>query len=143
MAHNIGINVKQPQKKCAKDANCPFHGSLRVRGREHEGTVVSAKMRRSAVVEWERRILLPKYERYEKRLSKITVHAPDCLDVREGDMVRIAETRPLSKTKHGVIIENLGQEKGYILKKAAREEAKVVKAKKAESDEEQAKEESA
>ena len=114
-AATIGIAVPQPKKSCT-DAHCPFHGTVRVRGREHTGTVISAKMSRSAVVQWEYRHFLPKYERYEKRLSKITVHAPDCLDVKEGDMVRIAETRPLSKTKHYAVIENLGREKGYHLK---------------------------
>lgn len=78
-------------------------------------------------MEWEHRHFIPKYERYERRHTKITVHAPDCLDVKEGDMVRIAETRPLSKTKNFTVIKNLGREKGYALKKEGREESKVVK----------------
>lgn len=125
MAKNIGMDAKGPKKACTGDAHCPFHGLVKIRGREHEGIVTSTKMRRSAVVSWEHRHFLPKYERYEKRFSKITVHAPDCLEVKEGDMVRIAETRPLSKTKHHVIIENLGQERGFRLKQALREEGKV------------------
>ena len=137
MATTIGINVRQPKKDCTKDANCPFHGTIKVRGRQHTGTVVSTKMNKSAVMQWERRHFLPKYERYEKRLSKITVHAPDCMDAKEGDVVRIMETRPLSKTKHYVIIENLGQEKGYHLKAAALEQSKARKDKKAEPKEEQ------
>src|SRR3989344_5457977 len=44
--------------------------------------------------------------RHEKRLSKIQVHIPDSIEVKEGDIVKIAECRPLSKTKHFVIIEN-------------------------------------
>ena len=131
-AATIGIAVPQPKKSCT-DAHCPFHGTVRVRGREHTGTVISAKMSRSAVVQWEYRHFLPKYERYEKRLSKITVHAPDCLDVKEGDMVRIAETRPLSKTKHYAVIENLGREKGYHLKAAAMEASKTGRGKKVEA----------
>ena len=126
MAKSIGLNVQQPKKTCV-DVHCPFHGTISVRGRQHVGTVISTKMRRSAVVEWERRLFLPKYERYEKRLTKITVHAPDCLEVKEGDLVRIGETRPLSKTKHYTIVENLGQQKGYVLKKEGREEGKMLK----------------
>ncbi len=126
MTNNIGIKTQAPKKTC-QDDKCPFHGSIKVRGRQHTGTVVSTKMRRSAVVQWEHRHFIPKYERYERRHTKITVHAPDCLEVKEGDMVRIAETRPLSKTKNFTVIENLGREKGYALKKEGREESKVVK----------------
>ena len=126
MANSIGIAVPQPKKACI-DSNCPFHGNINVRGRQHTGTVVSTKMRRSAVVTWEHRHFLPKYERYERRHSKITVHAPDCLEVKEGDVVRIAETRPLSKTKHFVVIENMGQERNFKLKSQLREESKKIK----------------
>jgi small subunit ribosomal protein S17 len=136
MANSIGFNVQAPKKAC-QDDKCPYHGAIKVRGRQHTGTVVSTKMRRSAVVQWEHRHFIPKYERYERRLTKITVHAPDCLDVKEGDMVRIAETRPLSKTKNFTVIENLGQEKGYALKKEGKDESKVVKKeKKSEEDNE-------
>ena len=46
-----------------------------------------------------------KFERYEKRKSKIKAHKPDCLDVKVGDSVKIAECRQLSKTKHFVLVE--------------------------------------
>ncbi len=78
-----------------------------VRGKSFTGTVVSAKMHRTVVVEWERRVLIPKYERYEKRRSKISAHNPDELNAKEGDLVRIKETRPVSKTKNFVVIEIL------------------------------------
>ena len=134
MANNIGIMVKQPKKEC-KDSNCPFHGSVNVRGRQHTGTVVSTKMHRSAVVQWEHRKFLPKYERYERRMTKVTVHAPDCLDIKEGDVVKIAETRPLSKTKHYVVIENLGEERNFKLKRELLEESKKVKKESKEEEE--------
>jgi small subunit ribosomal protein S17 len=130
-SHNIGIQVEQPKKSC-EDDKCPFHGSIKVRGRQHKGTVVSTKMRRSAVVQWEHRYFIPKYERYELRFTKITVHAPDCMDIKEGDMVRVAETKPLSKTKHFTVIQNLGQERGYALKKESKEAGKVMKKEKGE-----------
>ena len=101
----IGIEVKKPKKEC-KDINCPFHGSLKVRGRTFIGNVKSAKAQKSIVVGWERPYYLPKYERYEKRFSKVQAHLPPCIDVKEGDSVKIMECRPLSKTKHFVVIEN-------------------------------------
>ena len=75
-------------------------------GRIFVGRVMSAKAQKTAVIEWERTLYLKKYERYEKRLSKIQVHIPDSIELKEGDMVKIAECRPLSKTKHFIIIKN-------------------------------------
>ena len=74
-AKNIGIQVTKPRGKC-DDNNCPFHGSLSCRGRIFTGTVISVKMQKTAIVEWERKHFLRKYERYEKRRSKIKVHNP-------------------------------------------------------------------
>jgi len=51
-----------------------------------------------------RRHFIPKYERYSKRRTKLLVHNPDCLNAQVGDVVKIMETRPLSKTKHFVVI---------------------------------------
>jgi len=48
-----------------------------------------------------------KYERFEKRRSKIHAHSPPCLEAKAGDHVRIAECRPLSKTKSYVVVEVL------------------------------------
>lgn len=114
--------------KC-NDKNCPFHSSLKVRGRSFIGTVISTKMRKTALAEWERRHYLGKYERYEKRRSRVKVHNPDCISAKEGNLVKIMECRPLSKTKNFVIVEVLGKEKGFKERMEAREEAKVVKEK--------------
>ena len=117
---------KKASEKC-NDQNCPLHGSLRTRGRSFVGTIISAKMQRTAIVEWGRRHYLKKYERYEKRRSKIKVHNPDCINAKEGDLVKIIECRPLSKTKNFVIVEVLGKEKGFKERMEVREEAKIVK----------------
>ncbi|MBW2979110.1 30S ribosomal protein S17 [Candidatus Woesearchaeota archaeon] len=87
-----------------KDKKCPFHGNVKIRGRKLKGVVIAKDLHRSATVLIERMKYLPKYERYEKRLRKIRVHNPSCIDADVGDEVMIAETRPLSKTKHFVII---------------------------------------
>ena len=82
-----------------------MENNISVRGKTFTGTVVSAKMHRTVVVEWERRVLIPKFERYEKRKSKVAAHNPDVINAQEGDIVKIQETRPLSKTKHFIVIE--------------------------------------
>lgn len=76
-----------------------------IRGGTFVGTVESTKMQKSATVRWEYAEKVPKYERYERRNTKITVHVPESLDVSEGDQVRVAETRPISKTKSHVVVE--------------------------------------
>ena len=102
---NAGIDVKKPKKKC-KDARCPFHGSLSVRGRIFSGKIKSTKAQKTVIVTWERSHYISKYERYEKRGSKVQAHVPKCIKVEEGDDVKIMECRPLSKTKHFVVVEN-------------------------------------
>ncbi|HHN81058.1 MAG TPA: 30S ribosomal protein S17 [Methanomicrobia archaeon] len=100
----IGLNVKELSTTC-DDKNCPFHGSLSVHGRVFDAEVVSDKMRKSVVVKREHMKFVDKYERYEKRTSRLTAHNPPCIDAKAGDRVRVAECRPLSKTKSYVIVE--------------------------------------
>ena len=103
----IGLNVEEPEETCS-DENCPFHGSLSVRGQTLEGRVASTDMTKTVIVEREYDVRVPKYDRYMKRRSRIPAHAPPCMELSEGDTVRIAETRPLSKTKSHVVVEKLG-----------------------------------
>lgn len=124
-----------PKNKC-EDKQCPFHGNLKIRGRTFTGTVVSDKMSKTAVAEWQRKHYLKKYRRYENRRTKIKVHNPSCINAKEGDIVRFMECRPLSKTKNFVIIENLGKEKGFKERVEALEEAKVKKVVKEEKPQE-------
>ena len=102
--NNIGIAADLPKEAC-DDKNCPFHGSLKVRSRVRDARVISSKMDKTVIVGWETRRYVPKYERYEKQRTKINAHNPPCIDAKEGDLVKIAETRPLSKTVHNVVIE--------------------------------------
>jgi small subunit ribosomal protein S17 len=88
-----------------KDSKCPIHGSLRTRGAVFEGRVVSAKTRKTVVVEIPRLHRVRKYERLEKRKSKLHAYLPDCMKVKEGEMVRVAECRKLSKTKSHVVVK--------------------------------------
>ncbi len=104
MAKNIGLGVVQPETACT-DANCPFHGSLPVRGQVITGKVVSDRMMGTVVVERDYLHFVGKYNRYEKRSSRIHAHNPPCLGAKTGDSVKIAECRPLSKTTAYVVVE--------------------------------------
>jgi len=98
--------IEPPKEKC-NDKNCPFHGTLRVRGLALEGTVVSDKMDKTVVVSRGYLRKIPKYERYERRTSKIHAHNPPCIDAKLGDKVKIMECRRLSKTKAFVVVQKL------------------------------------
>jgi small subunit ribosomal protein S17 len=71
--------------------------------------VVSTSMQRTAVVERTLMHFVPKFERFEKRRRRYLAHAPPCLHVPVGHRVRIAETRPLSKTVSFCVVEDLGE----------------------------------
>lgn len=68
------------------------------------GKVVSNKMDKTIVVLVERRIKHPKYGKYIVRSSKMHVHdaTNQC---HLGDLVKIRETRPFSKTKTWELLE--------------------------------------
>ena len=103
MKQTIGIDVKPPEANC-EDEKCAWHGKIAIRGRVFKGQIRSAKSHNTAIVEWDYHRLRQKYERYERRKSRITVHNPPCMHAREGDNVVIAECRPISKTKSFVIV---------------------------------------
>ncbi|MBS3051984.1 MAG: 30S ribosomal protein S17 [Candidatus Aenigmarchaeota archaeon] len=105
-AKDIGYDVELPKKTC-NDVNCPFHGKLPIRGKILEGVIVSDRMQGTAIVRRDYLHFISKYERYEKRKSRISAHNPVCVDAKKGNKVRIAECRPLSKTKHFVVIEKI------------------------------------
>ena len=104
MKRSIGIDVNPPKTKC-EDELCPFHGTLPVRGRVFEGVVVSRKMADTVVVRKEYLYYVKKYMRYERRGKHLHAHNPPCISASEGDKVRIAECRPLSKTVSFVVVE--------------------------------------
>ncbi|MFW5746133.1 MAG: 30S ribosomal protein S17 [Nanoarchaeota archaeon] len=101
---NIGIDVKKVEPK-EGDQKDPFTSPVSLRGQQIVGTVVSAKRQRTATILIERQIKLRKYNRYIRQRSKIHVHNPDSINAQEGDVVKVVTTRPLSKTKHHVIVE--------------------------------------
>lgn len=79
--------------------------NLSVRGAVFEGKVVSAKAEKTVKVERILTTFIPKFERYKKTTSVINAHNPEKINAKEGDIVRIGETRKISKTKSFVVIE--------------------------------------
>ncbi len=65
---------------------------------EKVGIVTSTKMQKTIVVEVRRRVAHPVYKRIVTKRSKFTAH-DEHGKAHEGDMVRIVESRPLSKNK--------------------------------------------
>ena len=109
-SNDIGINVPAPKESCT-DSKCPFHGDVKVRGKTMVGKVVTSKVHTSITVEQERTALVPKYERYQKKRIRVHAHKPPSIDAKEGDIVKIMECRPLSKTKKFVVVEKVEEKK--------------------------------
>ncbi len=72
--------------------------------RTAEGRVVSNKMLKTVTVLLERQVQHALYGKIIRRSTKVHAHdeAGDC---REGDVVRITECRPMSKTKNWRVVE--------------------------------------
>jgi len=102
-AKDVGIDIPPPVRSC-NDRFCPYHGTLSVRGIQLDVQLVSKKMQNTVVVKRERRHYIQKYQRYEKRTTRMFAHLPPCLDVEVGDMVRVMECRPLSKGTSMVVL---------------------------------------
>jgi len=88
-----------------QDARQQVADEYPLRGEEFTGTVVSTAMEKSCTVRWEHTQSVPKYERYERRNTKVTAHVPEELEIEEGYTVVVSETRPISKTKSHIVVE--------------------------------------
>lgn len=73
--------------------------------KEFIGTVVSAKNLLTATVRIDRKTRHPLYKKTMTRSVKLKSH--NSLGAKEGDKVKVVETRPISKEKHFRIIEVL------------------------------------
>ena len=106
------VAEKMEKISCA-DKQCPVHGNLSARGRVFEGYVMK-KLARRIVIGFDRTAYVRKYERYEKKKTKLHARLPDCMkdDVEIGDYVQIRECRPLSKIIHFVLIKVMRKEQG-------------------------------
>jgi small subunit ribosomal protein S17 len=68
------------------------------------GKVVSNKMQKSIVVSIERRVAHPIYKKYFKKTTKLMAH-DEKNEAHIGDIVKIMETRPLSRSKRWRLVE--------------------------------------
>jgi small subunit ribosomal protein S17 len=71
-----------------------------------EGIAVSTKMDKTVVVAVIDRVRHPRYQKTLQRTTRLYAH-DEANDVRDGDRVRIAETRPMSKQKRWRVVEVL------------------------------------
>lgn len=72
--------------------------------KERIGVVTSNKMEKSIVVSIQRKVQHPLYGKFVKKTSKFIAH-DEKNDCNEGDLVRIMETKPLSKNKNWRLVE--------------------------------------
>jgi small subunit ribosomal protein S17 len=72
--------------------------------KERIGLVTSAKMNKTIVVSVERKLKHPRYGKYVKKTNSFMAHDEED-QCGIGDLVRIMETRPLSKNKRWRIVE--------------------------------------
>ncbi len=68
------------------------------------GVVVSDAMEKTVVVKVERRRRHPLYGKSVRRTSKLHAH-DEANEAKAGDVVRLVETRPLSRTKRWRVVE--------------------------------------
>ncbi len=82
----------------------------RSKRKEREGKVVSDRMDKTVTVVVDRQIKHPIYKKYITRTSKYMAHDEEN-SAKEGDVVRIMSTRPLSKQKSWRLTEILEEAK--------------------------------
>ena len=88
------------------DTNATDETAARANRKVREGVVFSTKMDKTIVVKVIDRVRHPLYDKTLQRTKKLYVH-DEANDAREGDRVRVAETRPLSKNKRWRLVEVL------------------------------------
>lgn len=89
----------------AGTAVSPTQDKKRRLQKERQGVVVSAKRQKTVTVAVKRRVKHRRYGKYINVEKKYAVH--DTIGCQEGDIVRIRETRPISKTKRWRVVEKL------------------------------------
>jgi small subunit ribosomal protein S17 len=83
--------------------------NLRTHGRIFTGKVIKDVFHKTTTIEFPRQIYNEKYERFQKRRTKLKVHIPEGFNVVKGDTIKVIETRPISKTKNFLAVEVVKQ----------------------------------
>ena len=87
--------IEEPTAEEPQQITAPL---ARRKAREMTGVVSSDKADKTITVRVDRRVKHPVYGKFIRRSTKLAVHDPNN-HCREGDVVTIVETRPISKTK--------------------------------------------
>lgn len=93
-----------------------------------QGVVVSSKADKTATVKVERRFRHPIYKKTVRVSAKYAAHDPEN-QCKEGDIVKIIESRPISKTKSWVVLHGQKEAKDLddtLVKKAVVSKAKAL-----------------
>jgi small subunit ribosomal protein S17 len=88
----------------------PNTGAKRGRRKIRVGKVISNKMQKSIVVAIERQVAHPLYKKYYRRTSTLMAH-DEKQEAGIGDIVKVAETRPLSARKRWRLVAVIGKAK--------------------------------
>ncbi len=97
---------KVEQAEALEVPEVPEAGGARLRRKTRTGVVVSAQNDKTVTVLVERQFAHPLYTKQVKKTKKDRAH-DEKNEYKTGDVVRIAETRPLSKTKRWRVLELL------------------------------------
>jgi len=104
------LKIESKEKVSCTDKICPFHAKkkIKLRGRTFEGYVIK-KFAKRVVIKFERTLHIRKYERYEKRNTKLHARLPECIkeNINVGDYIQIQECRPISKIVHFVVVKKI------------------------------------
>jgi len=71
-----------------------------------KGKITSIKMTKTVIVEVERLVKHPLYQKFMRRSKKYKAHNPDLI-LNVGDLVSIKPVRPISKDKHYQVINKI------------------------------------
>ena len=108
-AHDRAAGPRDPRRRGARgDHRClrptTTESTERNRRKTREGMVVGTKMDKTAIVAVTDRVRHRRYDKTVQRVTKLYVHDEENT-LNEGDRVRVAETRPLSKNKRWRLLE--------------------------------------
>ena len=107
MAENTSEQVEQAEQvEQVEQAEAPHDRDARARRKVRTGVVTSDKGDKTVTVRVERQFAHPLYGKQVRKTKKYHAHDEEN-QYKEGDVVRITETRPLSKTKRWRVIELL------------------------------------
>jgi small subunit ribosomal protein S17 len=105
-----GAEAPAPQSGSPASVAPPGPSGRANRRKIREGLVLSVHMDKTAVVGVIERVRHPRYAKTVQRTKRLYVH-DEANDVRVGDRVRVAETRPISKLKRWRLVEVLERAK--------------------------------